>query len=429
MSAGPALEKNTVDCNVPFSRWRKILWRVLVSVLILPGVGSGAMALEIATGKMLGPGYQARYFYVREAGGSWQPTYSEPFYRPEAAGRLMNLRVAQGIFHDEWLTEFPFDPLENTRRLIEALDTYKEHGILCINVSLQGGNAYQRSPIRRSRDFKDGPGAGSHVSAFLPDGSLKPEWLERLRLLVKELEGRGMFLNLMYFYQGQDEVLENEEAIDRAVIQATDWLIDNDCRNVLIEIANEHDVSAYDHERYIHRRMDHLIQLARSRFIDRQAPFRLPISASTGGSMAVYEGVHHHGDLVILHGNRRTPQEKGSRVRELVADASLPGPIYMNEDDNGRETTPEHLAVELASFDAVYEAGGSWGYMPWVQVQMFPFRHFLPSASTEVEREEDPERRDPAYFHAVLEHIRSRLFRLEVAARPCRLVRLADTAP
>ena len=34
----------------------------------------------------------------------------------------MNLRIAQGLYHDEWLTEFPFDPEANTSRLIGALD-------------------------------------------------------------------------------------------------------------------------------------------------------------------------------------------------------------------------------------------------------------------------------------------------------------------
>jgi hypothetical protein len=89
----------------------------------------------------------------------------------------------------------------------------------------------------------------------------------------------------------------------------------------------------------------------------------------------------------------------------------MPGPIYMNEDDNGRETTRQHLARELASCDAVFASGGSWGYMPWVQVQNFPFRHYMPGPTAEV-RDDMPEvDRDPAYFKAVLLHIRGLLMR------------------
>jgi hypothetical protein len=83
-------------------------------------------------------------------------------------------------------------------------------------------------------------------------------------------------------------------------------------------------------------------------------------------------------------------------VAELLADPKVPGPIYMDEDDNGRDTRPEVLATELASCDAVFHAGGSWGYMPWVQTQVWPFRIFDPTGSD----------RDSQYFREVLAHIR-----------------------
>jgi hypothetical protein len=83
----------------------------------------------------------------------------------------------------------------------------------------------------------------------------------------------------------------------------------------------------------------------------------------------------------------------------------------MDEDNNGREATPEHLAKELASCDAVFESGGSWGYMPWRQVQMFPFRYYLPESGHKLDHDISPENRDQAYFRAVLEHIRALVFR------------------
>ena len=389
-------------------------YRLAAVCLALMAIGAlRSPAVEIATGKMLGSGYDARSFYIRDkAGDPWRKTYTGPRYRPEAAGRLMNLRIAQGLFHDEWLTEVAFDPDKNTGRLIAALDTYKAHGLGAISVSLQGGNmSYERDGrVKRVRDYKLGAQKGAHVSAFRPDGSLKPDWMNRALRLQRELDKRGMILDLIYFYQHQDELFEGPEAIDRAATLATDWLIDNNCRNVIIEIANEHDVQAYDHGRYIHNRMGHLIEVVRGRFKDKKAPFRLPVSASTGGGMRVYEGVRDHADLVIIHGNNRTAEEKRKRTAELYQDPAMPGPIYMNEDDNGRETTAANLSKELASCDAVWESGGSWGYMPWVQLQVFPFRHFLPAKTSRVEDSMPAEQRDPAYFKAVLEHISSLVF-------------------
>jgi hypothetical protein len=127
--------------------------------------------------------------------------------------------------------------------------------------------------------------------------------------------------------------------------------------------------------------------------------------------MRVFESVRDNANLVIYHGNNRTPDLKRARTRELVRDPAMPGPIYMNEDDNGRDTTTESLAAELASCDAVFQEGGSWGYMPWRQVQMFPFPFYQP-AKTGVVRDDMPvEQRDPAYFKAVLEHVRKLILR------------------
>jgi len=369
-----------------------------------------AVALEVATGKMLGAAFEPRAFYVRDgADRPWRKTYSGPGYRPEAQGRLMNLRIAQGLFQDEWLTEFPFDPEANTSRLIAALDTYKAHGILAVNVSLQGGNpGYNRemAEIKRDRAYKGGPGKGAHISAFRPDGSLKPEWMARLLRLQRALDDRGMVLNLMYFYQGQDELFPDPASIERAVVNATDWLIANNCRNVIIEIANEFDIRGWDHDSWIKNNLDKLIELARGRFRERRAGWVLPVSASTGPSTAVIPQIRDHADLVIIHGNNKPVEFKGRRTLELVSDAAMPGPVYMNEDDSGRATTPEVLRNELASCDAVWKAGGSWGYMPWRQTQMFPFRHYMPAKSAKLEAGMTLEESDPAYFKAVLEHIR-----------------------
>jgi hypothetical protein len=369
----------------------------LLVVWFLLGAGC-THAVEIATGKMLGPEYDQRSFYLREGNAPWHKTYTGKGYRPEAAGKLMNLRIAQALFQDEYLTETHFDAKAHTRRVIEALDTYQRNGILALNVSLQGGNMhYEREgSIRRDLAAKLGPGKGALVSAFRPAGSLKGEWMDRLLMLQQALDQRGMVLNLIYFYVYQVDVLESPNAIDQAVRNITDWLIDHNCRNVMIEIANEYDT--FDQTPYIANEMGHLIEVGRERFKAKKAAFRLPISASALGNKSVqlYPSVLEHGDLSTIHGNFRTPEEKRKEVAELVADPKVPGPVYMDEDDNGRETTPENLARELAGCDAVFQSGGSWGYMPWVQAQVYPFRIFNPAGND----------RDSRYFREVLEHIR-----------------------
>ena len=390
-----------------------------ILILAIGVVGAG-QAVEIATGAMLGKGYEARSFYLRDGAGPWKRTYTGSQFRPEAAGRLMNVRVAQAVVHDEWLTEEAFDPEKNTERVISALDDYKKHGILSISVSLQGANAaYERTKhIKRTRPYKLGPGKGMSMSAFEPDGSLKPRWMERTLRLARELDKRGMVLNLVYFYAYQDEVLRDPEAIDRATVTATDWLIANNVRNCVIEIANEYNGGDFDYGRYIERAMGHLIQLAKGRFVEKGAAFRLPVSASSNGEvkageevMKVADGIRDYGDLVLTHGNHLSPEVKRKRVKELVGNAGIPGPIVINEDDIGRETTLEHLKLELGSCDAIWESGGSWGYMPWVQFQIWPFVDYRPGTSSVVKDEMPEPERNRAYFKAVLEHIAKKIYK------------------
>lgn len=373
---------------------------------------SVAYSVEIATGPMLGARYDQRSFYTREGRGPWRKTYSGSAFRPSAAGKLMNLRIAQALFHDEWLTEAQFDPDAHTERVIRALDAYKAHGILAISVSLQGGNmAYHRNAgdtIKRERSYKLGPEKGAYVSAYRPDGSLKPEWLKRCLRLARELNKRRMVLNLMYLYAHQDEQFESPDAIGRAIVATTDWLIDNDVRNVIIEIANEYDIEAWDHDKYVPQNVAKLIQLARSRFEAKKAKFRLPVTASVTGLRALPET--GNADIAAVHGNGISANQKRSGARKLFVDPAVRGPIYMNEDDNGRETTLANLAEETWSCEALYQSGGSWGYMPWVQLQIWPFRNVEPGARSHISDDMPVEERDAAYFKAVLEHVRDLVF-------------------
>jgi hypothetical protein len=376
----------------------------LVPIIALLLAAGTVGATEITTGAILGRGYDQRAFYIRSSPrAAWVKTYSGPEYRPEAAGKLMNLRIAQALFHDEWMTEQTFDPDRNTDAVIAALDFYKRHGVLMINVSLQGGQpGYELAVngIDRQNGYKFGPGGGTHVSAFRPDGSLKPEWLARLDRLLRAASRRGMIVNVMYFYQAQDELFDSTQSIHKAAHNITDWLIARNHRNIVIDIANEYDIGPrWDFDEYIPRHIIPLMDEVRERF--QQARSRVPVTVSSGGRMRYPASLIGQSDIVLLHGNGRSPEEKARRAEELK---DVQRPVLMNEDDNGRQSIVGNLKRELASCDVFFHKAGGWGYMPWVQAQRFPFR-YLPGPEAAV-RDDMPEKeRDMAYFHAVLDHI------------------------
>jgi hypothetical protein len=362
-------------------------------------------ATEVATGSMLGPSYKQTVFYMRTSPrGEWRQTYSDSRYRGKARGRLMMLRLAQGIFDDEWMTEQKFDADDNTNRLIAALDVYKAHGVLAFSVSLQGGNpGYDPkvNGISRRNGARYGKGEGLLVSAFRQDGSLKPAWLERLERLLRAADERGMVVNLIYFYQGQDEVFESDQAIITAARNITRWIVQKNFRNVVIDIANEWDLKGetWDQAGFIPENITRLVEVVREQF--NGADFLVPISASTSGRMNYPESLARLCDVVLVHGNGRAPAEKLAHLREFE---DYNRAVWMTEDDNGRETTRETLQRELASADAMFNKAAGWGYMPWVQAQQFPFV-YMPGESAEFTDDMPIAQRDAAYFKAVLEHI------------------------
>ena len=378
-----------------------MVWLVAVTLLgLFPVELVGA---EVATGSMLGPRYKANRFYVRNSTrDTWRLTYSGRPYRSQARGKLMALGLTQAIFDDELSSEEHFDPDRNTDQVINALDLYREHGVLAISVSLQGDSPGHGSNGNNTLQQHGQAGIpGPLVSAFRSDGSLKQGWLARLRRLIDEADRRGMFVCLIYFQPGQDDIFDSPGAIIAATRNITDWLIGSDFRNVIIDIANEWDVteSSWDHGRFIPENITRLIEVVRDRF--NTADYTLPIGASGSSRMSYPDSLAQACDVVLIHGNGRTPGEKVAGLREFQATSRA---VWMTEDHNGHETTVATLSREKASADAVFQEGSGWGYLPRKQTQRFPFQ-YLPGETSRFDDETAEPARDKAYFRAVLEHI------------------------
>ena len=382
--------------------------RMILSALCIAAFGmlsAPLSAVEIATGAMLGPRYKAERFYVRGSSGErWQLTYTGGLYRRQARGKLMTLRLGQSLFDDEWLDERQFDPDGNTTRVIEALDFYKRHGVLALIVSLQSGNPgydAEVNGIARNGSAKHGKTQGALISAFAADGSLKTAWMTRLERLLRAADQRGMVVGLTYFHPAQDEIFDEPEAIAAAARNVTDWLIEKNYRNVIINVADEWDLGgrSWDHARFIPENIDRLVEFVRERFHD--ADYTLPIGASSSGKMSYPDSLAQVCDLVLLHGDGRTPGEKLSRLRQIRSTGRA---LWMIRDDNGRETTLANLSREKASADALFREGAGWGYMPWKQAHRFPFA-YVPRQTSELTDGMPETERDEAYFRAVLEYI------------------------
>jgi len=283
-----------------------------------------------------------------------KPTYAGRSWRGwKIQGLLMNSRMVQGIFDDlnpqtrsRWA--YPdtgrWDPERNTREFIEAMPSWRAHGLLSFTINLQGG-----SPEGYSKEQP------WHNSAIEADGSLRPDYLGRLARILDRADELGMVPIVGIFYFGQDQRVKDEQAVRRAVVNAARWLLERDYRNVLLEINNECNVRAYDHDILKPARVHELIELAKSIQI---GGCRLLVGTSYGGGAVPQPNVVAASDFLLMHGNGVSDPQ---RIAEMVRQArQVPGyrpmPILFNEDDHFDFDKPFNNMLAAISEYA------SWGY-------------------------------------------------------------------
>jgi hypothetical protein len=282
-----------------------------------------------------------------------RPTYAGRRWNGQKIeGLLVNARFVQGIFDDlnpqtrsRW--SYPdtgeWDSARNTREFLAAMPQWRGHGLLAFTINLQGGN-----PVGYSKHQP------WHNSAITAAGALRAEYLARLEQILNRADELGMVVILGVFYFGQDQRLNGEPEVVRALENAVHWVLDRGYTNVLVEINNECNV-AYDHPILQPARVHELIHRAKA--ISRDAR-RLLVSTSYGGGTVPRENVVRAADFLLMHGNG---VEDPKRIAEMVRQArSVPGyrpiPILFNEDDHFDFDRP------MNNFVAAISEYASWGY-------------------------------------------------------------------
>jgi len=271
--------------------------------------------------------------------------------RPEARGLLMNVRMVNATFEDKNPTTQPegFDPEDNTNAFIESMDQYRSKGILAFTLNLQGGM----------------PGyEGALNSAFYADGGLKSEYLARVSRVIEAADEKGMVIILGFFYQRQDQILENQESVISATRNAASWIAQQGYRNVMVEISNEYRHPGFDHS--ILREPEGQVLLMEA--VRSEAPHLL-VSTSGMGDASFHDKLARSADFILIHGNTTEPEDYPSRI------AALPGykkPIVFNEDWCFGDDT-RGIPDAITKLRAAFKSGASWGIMNQRRNQTYPF--------------------------------------------------------
>lgn len=287
-----------------------------------------------------------------------EPTFAaRSWHGKSIEGLLFNSRMVQAIFDDrnpETRERFAYpdtqewDAERNTREFIEQMPTWRAHGLVAVTVNLQGG-----SPEGYS---KSQPWYNSAINA---DGSLDAAYMARLSKILDRADEIGMVVILGLYYFGQDQRVTDERAVIAGVDAATQWLIENKYSNVLVEINNECNVAAYDHEILKPGRVHELIERVKRNSAARNWP--LLVGTSYGGNKVPLPNVVRASDFILVHGNG---VGQPARITEMVQQTrQVAGyramPIVFNEDDHFEFDKP------INNFVAATNEYASWGYFDY----------------------------------------------------------------
>ena len=281
-----------------------------------------------------------------------RPTYEGRYWEGnKIEGLLFNSRMVQGIFDDlnpETRPQFHYpdtdewDPERNTDEFIAAMPSWRDHGVLGFTINLQGG-----SPIGYgNRNWRN--------SAFDKEGELRPAYMKRLKRILDRADELGMVPIVGLFYFGQDQYLNGEAAVLNATDNATQWLLKQGYRNLLIEVNNECNVK-YDHLILQPEKVHQLIERIKKQSYKGRS---LLASTSYGGGTIPKPNVIKASDFILIHGNGISDPDGITKMVEQTraVEGYRPMPVLFNEDDHYNYNAKKY------NLRSAVESYTSWGY-------------------------------------------------------------------
>ena len=334
---------------------RRQTLKTLAAPLMLAGLGAGR---ALAAGRATTVSIAGNGFHI-----NGKPTYPGRSYKgSKVEGQLFTSRMVNCIIDDKnpqtrgmWAwRDGPWDPERNTREFIAMLPTYRAHGLTSIAFNIQGG-----SPMGY------GWNQPWHTTGYSPDGRLLPDYRARLLKVLDGADAAGMVVVLGYFYVSATPGLADEAAI----LRATDEITELACgySNVMIEVANECDISRWSHDIIKPARSHELVMRVQQRSAGKvTTPLgRLLVSTSFATPAPIPGRLLEVADYVLYHGNGLpTPQSVHARAREIRATQGYKGqPLLINEDDHFDFDKPDNNML------AGIEEYSGWGYFDYRQIR------------------------------------------------------------
>lgn len=238
----------------------------------------------------------------------------------KAEGLLINSRMIQGI--SDGFTMFPYpdtkkwDANRNVEEFIVSMEHWKKGGLNGFTIGLQGGGPTSNTKKQNQKN-----------SAFNSDGSLKPAYMNRLGLVLRESNRLDMIVIISLFYQSQVSILLTYDNIVTATLNVIHWLQENEFSNVIIEPVNECDYAVFSKYNIgCDQKLTNIMELVRS--------YHFPVGNSYKGSGNYpSDSIIKHSDVILLHGNSmNTIKEYDIQLAKVKSSAFYKNqPIIYNE--------------------------------------------------------------------------------------------------
>src|SRR5690606_8329715 len=162
---------------------------------------------------------------------------------------------------------------------------------------------------------------------------------------IRAADEIGMIVIVSFLYQGQAHRLKDGRAVRNAVKTACAVLRNINRSNVIIEVANEHDIGNFKLHPIVHSAEGaaYLVELAR------EQSGGIPVGCSGGGGHTNRE-LADASDVILIHGNGCTRQEFYKMIKRIRA-WGMNKPIVCNED-----------SPCIGQLEVAYRNYASWGY-------------------------------------------------------------------
>ena len=254
-----------------------------------------------------------------------------------AEGLLINSRMIQGISDgfDNWShpDTNKWDPERNTKEFVENMVVWKSKGLNGFTIGMQGG-----SPKIGSSGYKN--------SIFNGDGSLKTDYINRLKLVLDKSNEINMVTIISFFHRNQVDIFRKYDNVLKASTNLLEWLKNNNYTNIIIEPVNECEFSEFKQVGlHCSQHVVDLINLSKS--------YGFLSGNSLKGGKIPSSDIISASSVILIHGNSLNSNTEYKKMIDSVKNSSKykKQPIIINEAGNN-----------ASYLDYCISQGVGWGY-------------------------------------------------------------------